>query len=143
MTNAIAYIDGSGNSSRIQACAVVLYVKGECHKRTKLLPPYTSNNVGEYNGLLLAIDLAAELQVLELQIYSDSKLIVHQVRGEWRCKEVNLRALRDRARKLSQIFRKVNIDWIPREENREADSLCRLAVKTYESSPNNPFLRVQ
>lgn len=147
MIRATAYIDGSGNSARIQACAAVLRIapqsehsSGECHKRTKLLPPHTSNNVGEYNGLLLALTLAIECHIDELQIFSDSKLIVHQVRGEWKCKNSTLIPLRDKARSIAQIFRKVNIDWIPREKNKEADALCRQAIKAYEKTPNNPFL---
>lgn len=143
MREATAYIDGSGNSGRIQACAVVLYVDDECHKRSRLLAPHTTNNVGEYSGLLLAISLAAELGIEELHILSDSKLIVYQVRGKWKCKDRVLRNLRDLARTEALVFRKVSISWIPREQNQEADSLCRKAIKISQLSPDNPFLQVR
>lgn len=153
MKRATAFIDGSGNSARVQACAVVIHVEDnpgaiplqptKIHKRSRLLPPHTTNNVGEYNGLLLALNFAAELGIEALQIYSDSKLIVYQTRGEWKCKNLDLIPLRDHARDLARIFREVRIDWIPREENKEADKLCREAVKAHEASPNNPFLAVR
>lgn len=144
MIKATAYIDGSGNSARVQACATIIHVaEGQSHKRTRLLPPHTTNNVGEYNGLLLCLSLAAELGVDDLRIFSDSKLIVYQIRGKWKCEHPMLLPLRDRARELAQTFQKVSLDWIPRAKNKEADALCRAVIKAYELSPNNPFLRVR
>lgn len=144
MKKATAFIDGSGNSERVQASAAILLLDGERYTRTRLLPPNTTNNVGEYGGLLLALELAADLQVDELEIYSDSKLIVYQVRGEWKCQNPHLIPLRDQARKDAQAFSKVSISWIPREENGEADELCRKAIKAYRLSPdnNNPFMQM-
>lgn len=148
MKKATAYIDGSGNSERIQACATVLYLDGESHKRSRLLPPNTTNNVGEYGGLLLALELAAELGIDELKILSDSKLIVQQVCGYWKCKQPHLIPLRDKAREDARVFKKVSIHWIPREGNTEADALCREAVEAHEKHEelikaikDNPFIK--
>jgi ribonuclease HI len=145
MKTAIAYIDGSGNSARIQACATVIYVKGDSsyHARTRLLPPNTTNNVGEYSGLLLAIQTAKELNVEVLHIRSDSRLIVEQTKGNWRCKDKNLRQLRDQARIEAEFLYEISLEWIPREENQKADELCRMVVKAAESSPQNPFFRAR
>lgn len=141
MKKATAYIDGSGNSPSVQACATVIYIDDECHKRARLLPPNTTSNVGEYSGLLLAISLAQELGVDELQIYSDSNLIVNQFVGRWKCKQPHLIPLRDEARANASALKKVSIHWIPREKNEEADSLCREAVKASQLFPYNPFLQ--
>jgi ribonuclease HI len=132
MKRATAYIDGSGNSARIQACATAIFLDGGCHERTKLLPPHTTNNVGEYNGLLLAIELAIELGVEILTIRSDSLLIVEQTNGNWRCKNPDLRKLRDQIWEKAQTFQKVILEWVPREENSLADGLCRQAIKEAE-----------
>lgn len=144
MKTAIAYIDGSGNSDRIQACAVVLKLDGVDYERSKLLPPQTTNNVGEYNGLLLAVRLAKELGVQVLKIRSDSRLIVEQTNGKWRCKDDRLRELRDLIWLEAQDsdFHQISLEWIPREENQQADRLCRIAIKeaqTSKDNPNNPF----
>lgn len=129
---AIAYIDGSGNSARIQACATALFLDETCHERTQTLPPHTTNNVGEYSGLLLAIRLAKELGVEVLEIRSDSRLIVEQTNGNWRCKDPELRRLRDSVWDEAQAFLEVSLQWVPREENSQADGLCRQAIKEAE-----------
>jgi ribonuclease HI len=126
---ATAYIDGSGNSSRIQAAACVLRSNNEYFEKTKLLPPHTTNNVGEYNGALLAVRLAAEIGATDLEIFSDSKLIVHQLREEWTCRNRELQKLRDQVWEEASRFRSVSIQWIPREQNVEADGLCRRAIR--------------
>lgn len=140
MKRAIAYIDGSGNSARIQACAVSMHIFPDttepavAAERTKLLPRNTTNNVGEYNGLLLAIYLAKELGVEALEIRSDSRLIVEQTNGNWRCKDPQLRQLRERAWAESQSFQEISLSWVPRRENSIADALCREAIKAAEAS---------
>lgn len=137
----IAYIDGSGNSDRIQACATAIYADEVLiAERAFLLPRGTTNNVGEYNGALLAIRTAIELGGTELHIFSDSKLIVHQIRDEWDCKNLELRQLRDQVWELASFLEKISIQWIPRKENRQADGLCRKAIRLAEK---NPFLQVE
>lgn len=142
LRKAIAYIDGSGNSARIQACATVLTVDGLRYKRTRLLPGHTTNNVGEYSGLLLALDLAAELSVEALHVRSDSLLIVKQMQGRWKCLDETLQQLRLHARLKSTQF-EFSIEWVPRKENEQADGLCRAVVKAAIASPNNPFFYPQ
>jgi ribonuclease HI len=129
MREAKAFCDGSGNSARIQACAAILYVGQEKFSRARLLPPHTTNNVGEYSGVLLALQLAKELEIERLTIYSDSLLVVNQTAGEWACRSDSLRVLLDRFRKVAKEFRRVDLLWIPRAENEEADALCRLTIK--------------
>jgi ribonuclease HI len=145
MKEAIAYIDGSGNSERVQACATVLQYAGKVYRRTQLLPGGTTNNVGEYSGLILAIRLAKELGVEALRIRSDSKLIVEQVNGRWKCKDDRLRQLRHLVWREAQAFHSIEIVWIPREENIEADALCRQVIAASgqaNSQPKpNPFFR--
>lgn len=129
MKHAIAYIDGSGNSERIQACATVLDISGVEYSDTQILAPHTTNNVGEYSGLLLCLRYAKQLGVESLQIHSDSRLIVEQVLGNWKCKEADLRRLREKVYESAKGFRSLTISWIPREENTKADGLCRAAIK--------------
>lgn len=138
LRKAIAYIDGSGNSARIQACATVLTVEGVDHERTRLLPRGTTNNVGEYSGLLLALDLAEELGVEALHVRSDSLLVVQQMQGRWKCDNMGLRELRSLAQTQATKF-EFSIEWVSRTKNVRADGLCRQVIKAAESSPTNPF----
>jgi ribonuclease HI len=137
---ATVYIDGSGNSERIQCCACALFIEndGTAIERTKLLPRGTTNNVGEYSGAILAIQTAIDSGVTKLKILSDSKLIVHQIRGDWDCKNQQLRSLRDEVWALAANLEQIDIQWIPRGENRQADGLCRRAIRSAEK---NTFLK--
>lgn len=126
---ALAFIDGSGNSARIQACACAIYIGDLCYTCTKILPGHTTNNVGEYNGLLLAVRFAKLLGVMRLDVRSDSRLIVEQTLGFFDVRNPKLRTYRDQIWELAQSFDQVTIRWIPREENMKADGLCRQAIK--------------
>lgn len=149
MSHAIAYIDGSGNSDRIQACAVVLHISSVTYTDFQILPARTTNNVGEYSGLLLCLRLAKRLGVEALQIHSDSQLIVNQVLGDWKCKDPELNKLREKVYESAKPFRSLTISWVPREENKEADELCRKAIKkalaahraSTATRPRPPFLQ--
>jgi ribonuclease HI len=136
--HAIAYIDGSGNSASIQACAVTMNIGGIVYEKTSPLPPNTTNNVGEYSGLLLALNYAALLDVKVLQIRSDSQLIVNQMLEKWPVKSDLLKPYHAAARKAAEKFDSITISWIPREQNKRADKLCR---ETRDKAMANPFIR--
>jgi ribonuclease H / adenosylcobalamin/alpha-ribazole phosphatase len=133
MKTAIAYIDGSGNSERIQACAVTLNMDGVVFEQAQTLPRHTTNNVGEYSGLLLCLRCAKRLGVEALEIHSDSMLIVNQVNAKWKCRDPTLQELRNLVWQEAQDFVKLSISWVPREENSRADALCREAIKNAEA----------
>lgn len=135
MKHAVAFIDGSGNSDRIQACAVTLNMGGIVYEDAQLLPRNTTNNVGEYSGLLLCLRLAKRLDVEVLQIHSDSKLIVNQALGRWKCQHKELVPLLADARKEGAHFHSLAISWVPREQNKRADKLCREAIKKAMANP--------
>lgn len=84
-----------------------------------------THNIAEYQGVLLAIEYAMELGVRRLDILSDSKLIVNQIRGSWKTREPHLKLLREEAvRSLKENFDSYSIEWVRRTENKEADKLC-------------------
>jgi ribonuclease HI len=88
----------------------------------------TTNNVAEYAGLLDALDLAADEGATELEIISDSLLLVKQMLGEYRVKHPNLIPLHQRARVAARKFKRFSIRHTLRAGNKEADRLANLAV---------------
>lgn len=88
----------------------------------------TTNNVAEYSGLLAALDLAAAEGVTELEIVSDSQLLVRQMLGEYRVRHANLAPLFLEAQKGRRRFRRFAIRHVLRAENAEADRLANRAV---------------
>jgi probable phosphoglycerate mutase len=87
-----------------------------------------TNNVAEYRALVEGLRKAVELQVDELEVVSDSELVVHQMRGEWKIKKDALRALWDEAQQLASRVGKVRYTAVRREHNELADRLVNEAL---------------
>ena len=89
---------------------------------------HATNNVAEYRGLLAGLAKAAELGVDELDVISDSELLVKQMRGEYRVKNEALRDLWDEATALERRFRRVDYTAVRRAHNELADRLVNDAL---------------
>ncbi|HEU6444806.1 MAG TPA: reverse transcriptase-like protein [Gaiellaceae bacterium] len=87
-----------------------------------------TNNVAEYRGLIAGIEKAAELGVDDLEVVSDSELLVKQMRGEYKVKNAALRELHDEAGRLARRLRRVAYTAVPREHNELADRLVNEAL---------------
>jgi len=101
--------------------------------------PGMSNNVAEYAALCEALRylIKEKMTRLPIEIRSDSRLLVNQMKGEWKFhKGLYAQKYRD-AKALATQFDRVKFRWIPREENREADALSREAYNAGEVSDRN------
>jgi ribonuclease HI len=87
-----------------------------------------TNNVAEYRALVEGLRKAAELEVDELEVVSDSELLVHQMRGEYKVKNEALRELWSEANELEDRIRKVSYTAVRREQNELADRLVNEAL---------------
>jgi probable phosphoglycerate mutase len=87
-----------------------------------------TNNVAEYRGLVAGMAKAAELGVDELEVVSDSELLVKQMQGDYRVKNEALRALWEEASGLERKFRRVRYTAVRRAHNELADSLVNDAL---------------
>jgi ribonuclease HI len=88
----------------------------------------TTNNVAEYAALLEALQLAQEEGADELEVVSDSQLLVNQMLGVYRVKHQNLIPLYRKAKSLSLQFDRFSIRHTPRAGNKDADRLANVAV---------------
>jgi probable phosphoglycerate mutase len=87
-----------------------------------------TNNVAEYRGLLAGLEAALERGVEEVEVVSDSELVVKQMRGEYKVKNETLRDLVDEAHALESRFRRVTYTAVRREHNELADRLVNEAL---------------
>jgi ribonuclease HI len=87
-----------------------------------------TNNVAEYSGLVAGMEKAAELGVDELEVVSDSELLVKQMQGEYRVKNEALKALWEEATGLERRFRRVRYTAVRRAHNELADRLVNEAL---------------
>ena len=87
-----------------------------------------TNNVAEYSALLAGLAKAAQLRVSELEVISDSELLVKQMRGEYKVKNHTLKELSLEATRLGRKFGKVKYRAVRREHNALADRLVNEAL---------------
>ncbi|PNL17859.1 reverse transcriptase-like protein [Micrococcus sp. FDAARGOS_333] len=87
-----------------------------------------SNNVAEYSGLIAGLKMARLVDPsARVHVLMDSKLVVEQMSGRWRIKHEDMRRLAAEARSLYPAGR-VDYEWIPRAENKDADRLSNEAM---------------
>ena len=87
-----------------------------------------TNNEAEYRGLVAGLEKALELGVDELEVVSDSELVVRQMRGEYKVKKETLRTLNEEASDLARRLARVSFTSVRREHNELADRLVNEAL---------------
>jgi ribonuclease HI len=87
-----------------------------------------TNNVAEYRALIVGLEKAIELGIDELDVVSDSELLVKQMQGEYRVKNEALRELNDEANFLERKLGRVRYTAVRREHNELADKLVNEAL---------------
>jgi probable phosphoglycerate mutase len=87
-----------------------------------------TNNVAEYRALLAGLAKAAELGLGDVEVVSDSELLVKQMRGEYKIKNEALRELADEAELLERKLGRVTYRAVRREHNELADKLVNDAL---------------
>ena len=102
-----------------------------------------SNNVAEYNALLIGLSFAKELGVEYLEAFGDSQLIVKQVQGEYEVRSQDLIPYHKMAVEMAESFEGFFIEHIPRLQNTYADALAALAVSLAQPPGTEQFVTVR
>jgi len=87
-----------------------------------------TNNVAEYRGLIAGLESAVQRGVDELEVVSDSELLVKQMRGEYKVKNETLRTLQNEAAELAAGLKRVTYTAVRRAHNELADRLVNEAL---------------
>ena len=105
-----------------------------------------TNNVAEYRAAIAALERARDLGARRLLLRSDSRLLIQQLKGEWRVKNPTLIRLHTEARGLARSLGDVWYEHVPRELNKDADRLANrgvdewLASNAYDAPAPDPDL---
>ncbi len=89
---------------------------------------HATNNVAEYSAMLAGLESAIALGVTELEVVSDSELMVKQMRGEYKVKNEALKELQGAAATLARRLGRVTYTAVRRESNKLADQLVNDAL---------------
>lgn len=117
------YTDGGARSNPGPAASgvVIKNEKGETLSHYGEYLGKQTNNFAEYSAIISALKKAHELGAAEVQCIADSKLVVEQLKGNWKVKEPTLQKLFVQAWNAMQKFKKVTLTHTLREGNKEAD----------------------
>jgi ribonuclease HI len=127
----VVNIDGGSRGNPGPAAAGVVVTdaaSGAVLRQAGIYLGHATNNVAEYRGLLEGLKLAAEVQAQEVEIVSDSQLLVFQMIGRYRVKNPGLAPLHQEAKGLAARFPKCSYRHVMREDNHHADRLVNQAL---------------
>jgi ribonuclease HI len=92
-----------------------------------------TNNQSEYSALILGLKEALSRNIKQLQVYGDSLLVINQVTGQFKVKNVQLQELYKEALSLITKFDYIVFNHVYREFNKRADQLSNLALEACDS----------
>ncbi|HZX95117.1 MAG TPA: ribonuclease HI family protein [Myxococcales bacterium] len=124
------YSDGAarGNPGPAGAGAVLTDGSGKVLARLGRYLGRQTNNVAEYQGLLLGLQHAKELGYREVEVRADSQLLIRQLKGEYAVRHAGLKPLHAEALRLLRGFDRYHLQHVPREENALADEMSNRAI---------------
>jgi ribonuclease HI len=124
------YSDGAarGNPGPAGAGAVLTDISGNVIARLGRYLGRQTNNVAEYEGLLLGLKHARELGFREVEVRADSQLLVRQLKGDYAVRHVGLKPLHAEVLRLLRSFDRYDLRHVPREENALADEMSNRAI---------------
>ena len=123
-------VDGAarGNPGPAGCGAVILDENGVVVRELSRYLGHTTNNVAEYEALLMGLQVLVELKRNRIVVQSDSQLLVRQLNGEYRVKDEKLKLLYQRATSLLRQFSAYRIVHVRREFNKLADRLANRGI---------------
>jgi ribonuclease HI len=124
------YSDGAarGNPGPAGAGAVVIDEAGTAVAEIGRYLGEQTNNVAEYEGLLLGLRHALVHGATDVEVLADSQLLIRQLAGVYRVKSPGLIPLFEEAKRLLKRFKNVELRHIPREMNGAADEMSNRAI---------------
>lgn len=123
-------VDGAarGNPGEAGCGAVIFDANGTVVKELSRYLGTATNNVAEYEALLMGLEALLKMGKRRVRVQSDSQLLVRQLNGQYRVKDEKLQALFAKAVALLRQFEGYRILHVPRECNKLADRLANRGI---------------
>lgn len=127
------YVDGScranGTDKARAGIGIVCYSDDVLWFQSAFPVEANTNNEAEYQAVIYALAEVKNFWLKDIVIYSDSQLVVSQINGNWKIKEARLQQLQKPVAKILKDYPTIQLTWIPREENQEANKLAQDVTK--------------
>ncbi|KAB2604851.1 hypothetical protein D8674_037138 [Pyrus ussuriensis x Pyrus communis] len=121
------FFDGSARADGAGAGVVFMTPQRQILPYSFQLNELCSNNVAEYQALIIGLQMAINMEITALEVYGDSKLIINQLLTEYEVRKDDLVPYFRLATQLLRKFEAVTLEHVPRKENQMADALANLA----------------
>ncbi|HWR72967.1 MAG TPA: ribonuclease HI family protein [Nitrospirota bacterium] len=123
------YTDGASRNNPGEAGAGVYILQdGEPFERIARYLGQTTNNIAEYTAAIIGLEHAVKAGARRVRLFADSELLVKQVNGQYKVKNDGLKPLHGKVKELIARIGSVEVQYIPREKNKEADALANKAI---------------
>jgi len=123
------HIDGGSRGNPGPAAAgVVITAGGKVIHQAGIFLGNATNNIAEYSGLVAGLKAAGRLGATEVEVVSDSELLVRQMNGEYRVRNEGIKPLYEQASHLASGLVRCDFRHVPREKNVQADKLVNKAL---------------
>lgn len=135
-SSCIIYSDGGarGNPGPAAAGGVIVAADGSFIEEVSDFLGIATNNVAEYQALILVLRKALDLGCEDATVKLDSELVVRQLNGEYRVKDAKMISLHAQARSLLRRFATVKVTHVRREQNKRADELVNAVLDARAAS---------
>ena len=126
----VIHSDGAsqGNPGLAAIGATIKDEQGKLIARISQRIGRTTNNQAEYRAIVAALEEAIRLGARQIELNSDSELVVRQIKGEYRVRKATLKPLYQRVKQLQSSLESFTIHHVPRQQNIEADRLANKAL---------------
>ncbi|KAL0293266.1 UNVERIFIED_CONTAM: hypothetical protein Sradi_6947700 [Sesamum radiatum] len=131
----LAQENDEGNES---AGVIFITSDGEVLPYSFNLAQNCSNNVVEYQALILGLEIAVDTKQFHLKVFGDSKLVINQLLGLYEVKKPELFPYFSYAQRLIGWLGDVEIEHLPRKDNKQANALAKLASTLTTLEDNAP-----
>ena len=129
------YIDGAANQRRSGVGLVLISPKKLTIEKSLRLGFSAMNNEAEYEALLEGMSMVQRMGEKAVKMFSDSRLVVGQVKGELEVRDERMQGYLSQVRHLQLGFKSFTFLYVPRSGNTHADSLATLATSLVQSLP--------
>nr|XP_009592270.1 uncharacterized protein LOC104089138 [Nicotiana tomentosiformis] len=121
------YFDGSAHRKGAGTGILFITSQGEVLPYFFTVTQRCSNNIAEYQALILGLEMIVDMKQLQLQVFGDSKLVINQLLGSYEVKKLELVPYHKNAKRLVSWMGEVTIQHVQRKKNKRADALAALA----------------
>ena len=134
------YVDGAANQKGSRVGIVIVSLDRITIEKSLRLGFSATNNEAEYEALLIGVAMVRKLDGKVVEVFSDSRLVVEQVKGELEARNLRMQGYLDKSRRSQSSFESFSIQQVSRSRNAHADSLVTLG-NLFRTRPSSYYPR--